>query len=49
MLYLIGGVPRSGKTQVQKYLLNNYKIPGISTDTLRSGFYNMPEFGINDR
>lgn len=48
MIYLIGGVPRSGKTQVQKYILENYKISGISIDMIRGGFYKTPEFGLNE-
>lgn len=34
-VYLIGGLPRSGKTQIAQKLLEEYGIPSISTDTIR--------------
>lgn len=47
MLYIVGGVPRSGKTQVRKLFLREHTISGITTDILRGGFQNgLPEFGI---
>lgn len=45
--YLLGGVPRSGKSYVADYLLQKYQIPGITTDLLREAFsIGLPEFGI---
>lgn len=45
--YIIGGVPRSGKTVLQDYILKKHKISGISTDLLRDGLeIGVPEFGI---
>lgn len=46
--YIIGGVPRAGKSLVADYLFKKYKIQGMSTDLLREGLrYGVPEFGIN--
>ncbi|MCB0689974.1 MAG: hypothetical protein KDC53_25720 [Saprospiraceae bacterium] len=45
--YLLGGVPRAGKSIIQQTLLTKYNIPGISTDLLREGFMmGLPDFGI---
>ncbi len=47
MIYLIGGVARSGKTSIRKRLLNDYKISGLETDSLRTLFeLSFPELGI---
>jgi hypothetical protein len=47
MLYLIGGVPRSGKSQVKDLLLQNHKISGVSIDVLREALhYSYPQLGI---
>ena len=35
MIYIIGGEARSGKTILRKKLLNEYKISGIGTDSIR--------------
>lgn len=35
MVYLVGGIARSGKSIIRKKLLETYKISGIGTDTLR--------------
>jgi hypothetical protein len=48
MIYLIGGVARSGKTSIRKRLLNDYKISGLETDSLRTLFeLSFPELGIH--
>lgn len=45
--YVIGGVPRSGKSTIQKLMLERFKISGISTDLLREGLIiGVPEFGL---
>jgi len=36
MIYLVGGVARSGKTILRKMFLQNYKISGVSTDSIRA-------------
>lgn len=36
MIYLIGGVARAGKTSIMKRLLQDYKISGLETDSLRT-------------
>ena len=35
MVYLIGGLPRSGKTIIRKKLLEKYRVDGTCTDNLR--------------
>lgn len=35
MVYLIGGVARSGKSQLRKLLLTEYQLSGIGTDAIR--------------
>lgn len=35
MVYLIGGVARSGKSKLRKLLLDRYKLSGIGTDAIR--------------
>jgi hypothetical protein len=47
MLYLIGGVPRSGKSQVRNLLLKNHKISGVSIDIITKALhYSYPQLGI---
>ncbi len=49
MIYLIGGVARSGKSIIRKKLLDEYKISGIGTDSIRYMLSNTnPELGIDD-
>jgi hypothetical protein len=48
MIYLIGGVARSGKTSIRKRLLNDHKISGLETDCLRTLFeFSFPELKIH--
>jgi hypothetical protein len=48
MLFIIGGVPRSGKSTVRKQLLERYKISGIELDRVRGMIDKaMPELGMN--
>lgn len=50
MIYLIGGVARSGKSIIRKKLLEEYKISGIGTDSIRYMLSNTnPELGIDDK
>lgn len=35
MVYLIGGVARSGKSKLRRLLLTKYKVSGIGTDAIR--------------
>lgn len=45
--YVIGGVPRSGKSTIQKLMLEKFNIPGISTDLLREGLIiGVPDFRL---
>lgn len=37
--YIIGGVPRAGKSTLQKKILEQYNIPGITTDLIRDSLY----------
>lgn len=47
MLYIIGGAPRSGKTELARMLLKERGIPYFSADYLTSGFHHgLPEFGV---
>lgn len=47
MLYLIGGIPRSGKSRLKDLFLKKYNIPGISTDHLREALISAyPQLGI---
>lgn len=49
MLYLVGGTSRGGKSTIAKSILNQAKIPYLSTDWIMMGFTNgLPEFGIHD-
>lgn len=48
MIYLIGGVPRSGKSKLCEKLIKELGCEGYSGDALTYGFYyGMPEMGIN--
>jgi len=48
MIYLIGGIARSGKTLVRKEILKRYKISGIGTDSIRYMLsQTQPELGID--
>jgi 2-phosphoglycerate kinase len=48
MLYIIGGVPRSGKSIIRKKLLKEHQISGISLDVIVDMLYQaMPELDIN--
>lgn len=48
MIYLIGGLARSGKTLIRKRILKEYKISGIGTDSIRYMLsYTNPVLGIN--
>ena len=48
MIYLIGGIARSGKTILRKEILNTYKISGIGTDSIRYVLsHTQPELGID--
>jgi len=45
--YIIGGVPRAGKTQLSRILFTEFNVPYITTDWLREGFQlGAPDFGI---
>lgn len=49
MLYVISGVPRSGKSQLAKLLNRKYSIPYISTDILRDALGKAyPQLGIQE-
>lgn len=48
MFYIIGGPPRSGKSILCNRLLQDYHVPGISTDMLRALFESgNPDLGIS--
>lgn len=48
MIYLIGGIARSGKTLVRKEILKRYIISGIGTDSIRYMLSRtQPELGID--
>lgn len=48
MVYIIGGVPRSGKSIVRRKLLKTHKISGISLDVIVEMLHKaMPELDIN--
>lgn len=48
MIYLIGGVARSGKSTVRALMLRKYGISGIDTDTVRSMIeHAAPELGVS--
>jgi 2-phosphoglycerate kinase len=48
MIYLIGGIARSGKTLVRKEILKRYNISGIGTDSIRYMLsHSQPELGID--
>lgn len=50
MLYLIGGVSRSGKSLVAERLLKTGTIPYTPLDSIVMGFTNgIPEYGVHDR
>lgn len=50
MLYLIGGVSRSGKSMVAEMILLRKKIPYLPLDSIVMGFTNgIPEYGVNDK
>jgi 2-phosphoglycerate kinase len=47
--FVVGGVPRSGKSTIQKIMLEKHGLAGISTDLLREGLIiGVPEFGIKE-
>jgi len=48
MLYLVGGVSRSGKTRIARKILADKQIPYLSLDWLMMGFNDgIPEYGIH--
>src|SRR3990167_5996959 len=48
MLYLIGGVTRSGKTTLRHALQRERTVPGTTTDTVRDNLArSRPHWGIN--
>jgi 2-phosphoglycerate kinase len=48
MIYLIGGAPRLGKSILAKELMKKIEVPWISTDALRTTFYEMTDPAIRD-
>jgi 2-phosphoglycerate kinase len=50
MIFLIGGIARSGKSIVRDRILEEYSISGISTDSIRYMLSNtQPELGIDHK
>ena len=48
MLYLVGGVSRSGKTRIARKILADRQVPYLSLDWLMMGFNDgIPEYGIH--
>ena len=48
MLYLVGGVSRSGKTRIARKILVDRQVPYLSLDWLMMGFNDrIPEYGIH--
>jgi 2-phosphoglycerate kinase len=48
MIYLIGGIARSGKSKLRKILLTKYNISGIGTDAIRYMLMKTnPTLGLN--
>ena len=48
MIYLIGGAPRLGKSILAKELMKKIEVPWVSTDALRTTFYEMADTAIRD-